>query len=358
MSMKERVHSIDITRGIIVIAATFLGTIPRGYDMLRGHAQWYGLTALDLVFPAFITIFGVSMAVAYDRKIKWDRIIRRTVLFVLLGLIFNMIVTWNVNLSTLRFTGILQFYAAIGIFVVIIMSISKKWWVALLVSFLILFLYTLLLYGTSRDYPGGIPQPDYNLSKIVDGAVFGNHQYSQGDRGYDPEGLISLMGALVNALIGLAAGRLLLTRQANNKQGYGPLLGLAVLLLLITPFLAQVIPIGKRMWSPPFITLSTGITIMLFAVCHILIDCLKYQNPLTWVIQAFGRNSLLVFFGRFIVVSLMANLVIQGVSPSRHLLGWVEGWSQFPYLTYAVIMLTLWTITACLMHWKKWYVKI
>src|SRR5690606_4792966 len=78
------------------------------YDLFR-HAEWYGLTLLDFIFPAFLTIFGILMAIAYDRKIKWYKVGRRTILLILFGLLFNMIVSWNFSLSDVRYTGVLQF---------------------------------------------------------------------------------------------------------------------------------------------------------------------------------------------------------------------------------------------------------
>jgi heparan-alpha-glucosaminide N-acetyltransferase len=354
--MKKRMASIDITRGIVVAMGTFLGS-SGGYQLSGGHAAWYGLTIADFVFPAFLTLYGVSMALAYDKQINWPRMLRRTALFIVLGLLFNMAVTWNTDFSTLRFTGVLQLYAAVGLLMVLLMSISRKWWVAFLLAVCLLFSYGVLLKTTSVHCPGGIPQPGCNLSAVVDGAVFGKHQYAQGQLGHDPEGLVVLIGALANALLGFAAGRLLIGGREKNKNAFLPLFALSLVLFALTPLLAGMIPIAKRLWTPSFAALTAGAAIFVLAANHFIADHLNHQNPVTWVMEAFGRNSFILFFGAFVFNAMMIYSTIAGETVARNLLRWLAGGVINPLLSYAIIITLFWTIVAAWLHRRKWYVR-
>ena len=68
---KRRIRSLDMIRGFIVLLSVFLSSIPSGIFAFADHAGWYGVTLIDLVFPGFVTVFGVSMAVAYQNRVNW-----------------------------------------------------------------------------------------------------------------------------------------------------------------------------------------------------------------------------------------------------------------------------------------------
>ena len=67
MNTKERLLSLDAFRGFTIAAMILVnnpGTWSHVYAPLR-HAEWNGLTPTDLVFPFFVFIVGVSIALAY-----------------------------------------------------------------------------------------------------------------------------------------------------------------------------------------------------------------------------------------------------------------------------------------------------
>jgi predicted acyltransferase len=351
-----RVHSVDMTRGLIVALSAFLSHIPPGgYDLFR-HAEWYGLTLLDFIFPAFLTIFGISVAIAYDRKIKWYKVGRRTILLILFGLLFNMIVSWNFSLSDVRYTGVLQFYAIIGLIIVLMMRLSRKWWLAALAALLLLTGYGTVLLASSEDCLNGIPQPDCNLSGVVDGMIFGEHMYAKGERGYDPEGLVTLAGATGNALLGLAGGKLLLQKRTQGASR--SLMGLAIVLIMLSWMAADVLPYNKKMWTPSFALLTAGVTMFALSIFHVLIDQHKRFNLLTKGLQAFGRNSFLIYFGKYILASIMLHVTVYDLPLRDWLLGFVKEWSWAPQLTYALILFGFWLLVAIVMHRKQWYIRV
>src|SRR5436305_11943803 len=55
-----------------------------------GHATWHGITAADLVFPFFLVIMGVSMAISFARRRPTlAKVLRRSVLLFALGFFLN-----------------------------------------------------------------------------------------------------------------------------------------------------------------------------------------------------------------------------------------------------------------------------
>ena len=85
------------------------------YDQMR-HAQWHGCTLTDLIFLFFL-IMGIACWFSfqnYNQKISLSlikKIVRRSLLIIIIKkpLIFlQWINLGEVDLSTLRFTGVLQ----------------------------------------------------------------------------------------------------------------------------------------------------------------------------------------------------------------------------------------------------------
>ena len=78
------------------------------------HAAWHGWTPTDLIFPFFLFIVGVSITLAFARRVEaggtqrdlYLKIIRRTVLIYACGFLLAGFPYFN--LSTVRLTGVLQ----------------------------------------------------------------------------------------------------------------------------------------------------------------------------------------------------------------------------------------------------------
>ena len=120
MKKTERLITLDIFRGIIVALMIMVnqpGSWSYKYDQMS-HAQWDGCTLTDMIFPFFLFIVGIACWFSFQKhqqKLSVDsiiKIIRRTVLIFLLGLMLNFFKQWivsgEINLSTLRITGVLQ----------------------------------------------------------------------------------------------------------------------------------------------------------------------------------------------------------------------------------------------------------
>ncbi|WP_404445546.1 heparan-alpha-glucosaminide N-acetyltransferase domain-containing protein [Sutcliffiella horikoshii] len=364
-SKKKRYRSIDITRGIVVLVAVFVSALPGGggYDYLR-HAYWYGLTITDLVFPAFLTVYGIGLAIVYRKGVKWKDLLRRTFLLVLYGLLFNLISSWSFNLDSLRFTGVLQLFALTGLGVVILSYLAKGWKSMLALGLLIASVYLAVLVLSSGSCEGGVPQRDCNPSGVIDGKVFGeNHMYAQGEKGFDPEGILSIFSALSNVAFGFAVGMVLNSRKQILTRVFGIAIGLLSLAFVFNNFLE----FNKRLWTPSFAMLASGLTLLLLAILFYLIDFKeRKQSKVTaiplWYLEAFGRNSFLIYFGKMLVFLLFGKIVInlfgREGSLASLLFEFLSGIAAYPHFVYSGLFVLFWSTVAVVMHANKKYVRV
>jgi predicted acyltransferase len=97
MSNAQRFYSLDVFRGATVCLMILVnnpGTWSHIYGPLQ-HASWHGCTPTDLVFPFFLFAVGNAMAYVMPRleaagaSIFWQKIIKRTLLIFLIGLLLN-----------------------------------------------------------------------------------------------------------------------------------------------------------------------------------------------------------------------------------------------------------------------------
>jgi heparan-alpha-glucosaminide N-acetyltransferase len=352
-----RIRSLDVARGL-VIAWLLLSDVVFGERDLARHADWWGFTAYDWIFPAFLLLFGSSLAIAFRDRVHWPRLLRRTTVLLVAGLLFNMVTAWDASWGTLRLTGVLQLFAVVGLVAIAVTRPARRWWQALVVACVLLAGHQALLAGIGSGCPSGLPEPDCNPSANVDPVVFGaQHLYHGLERGHDPEGLGVLPGATASALLGYAAGRALWERRRN---AVAHLLGITVACLAAAPLLAAWIPLNKRVWTPSLALLTAAITVGLLAVCHILFDLLADRAPpartplrvLGWVPEALGRNSLLLYFGFYALSAVLANAHLGDRPANEAIRDWAEGIAAGGY---PALLLTFFVGIAALLHARGRY---
>lgn len=357
-----RITSLDITRGAIVFLSIFAFSIPNGFS----HAPWYGLTMLDVIFPAFVTIFGTSMAIAYHKGVSVEKMTKRTIRLILYGLLFNIVAAWSFDFSTLRFTGVLQLFAVIGVVTVILTKYIKRLSIILVIALAVFTLHGIALLYVGNQCADGLPQVDCNPSAIIDPMVFGdNHIYAQGERGHDPEGIPSMFAALGNALLGFIAGKMLLQKLKNVSLR---LIIYSFILFLLAFFTEQFIPFGKRLWTPSFGLITASITIFSLAIFYMLFDKSKSKNPSDikktthWILEAYGRNSFLVYFGKYVLYAFMIHLKVpflqKDVSLYTFLMDFFSRFGLSEQLSYFVFYFGLWLFITLYAHKRRLYLKV
>jgi heparan-alpha-glucosaminide N-acetyltransferase len=334
----RRRASVDVLRGVFVAGMIVVEQLPGDaattWRWLR-HAEWTGWTGADLVFPGFLFVVGVTMAVTLRQG--WSaatavRLARRTFVLVGVGLVFNMVGSGG---APLRYPGVLQRIAIAGLLATAaVLLVRRRWLPIVLVVVGLLAAEHLLLTRVTVGCGRGELTRECNVAGAVEGAVFGEeHLYHQGRLGHDPEGLLTTLGATATVLAGWLAGVVLLRRRGNRDTV--ALLAAGAALLWAAAALWPEILVGKRLWTPTFALLTASICVALLAACVFVFDRWRVE-AIAWPFEVLGRNALLVYVGQHVL----------GARISRNLAFLPDG----ALMLHALTVLAIWFAVAAVLH--------
>jgi len=352
----KRLASLDALRGCTV-AAMLLVNDPGDWSHVYApldHAVWNGCTPTDLIFPTFLFLVGVSVALGLlprlDQGAPHGPLMRaalwRALRIVALGVAINGLAWLLMPGAHLRFPGVLQrigvCFAAVALLA--IFTRPRTQWAAIA---LLLVGYATLLWW------GGSLAPWVNITSRMDSAVFGRFVYLMdpaSGRGHDPEGLLGTLPSLATALLGLRAGCWL--RQGRTRM----LLIAGVGALLLGALWALWQPFNKNLWTPSFVLWCAGWSTLALLLFHVLID--RYGWPPLG--RRFGINAIAAYAG---------SEVMQIVLPA---LGWQEPLYRHLFadpltplvgayvasLAWALAFVVMWWLIVYAMDRRRWYLKL
>ena len=371
-----RYLSVDFYRGLTIafmILVNTAGDWHHVYAPLR-HAVWHGCTPTDLVFPSFMFIIGVSMWFSFakfDRK--WSpeagkKILRRTALLFLIGLILNNFPFLWENWDTWRIMGVPQRLAlGYGIAAVLALTLSRK--TLIIVSAAILLLYWGLLWWFVA--PGSDPYGAQGSAILrLDVWLFGaKHLYHEtvapGVRiPFDPEGMLSTLPSVVTVLLGWLSGELMSRRSVQKDLLVRDLLALGLIIGFAGLAWDLFFPINKKIWSSSYVLYVGGISMILLAVSVWLIDIRNWRNGPGFFL-AFGANSLFAYILSEALVISLANITWGSGESQTDARSWIydtffrpiEGAEFSSFLFSLVYTLLCWLICRWL-YVRKIYIKI
>lgn len=271
------------------------------------HSAWDGLRLYDTIFPTFLFIAGISFPFSYASQLArgatkgqvYAKIFRRALILVLLGLVYSGL--FELKFSTLRFPSVL---ARIGLawMVAAILQINFKPRTRAVIAVVLLVGYWLLLkYIPAPDAPGADPfSREGNLVGYIDRILMPNHLYQKGL--FDPEGLLSLMPAVVTAMLGMFTGefvRLSEDKVSGSRKTVYMLLA-ALVMLGIGLLWSFVFPINKALWSSTFVLVVGAYSLGLFAIFYYLIDVKGWKKG-TKFFEVIGLNSITIYMAQRIL---------------------------------------------------------
>ncbi|MCU4183938.1 hypothetical protein K6U06_06170 [Acidiferrimicrobium sp. IK] len=360
-----RLVGLDAVRGGMLLVSVGVDSwvnVPAWFD----HAGWIGIHPMDWIFPVFVTLSGCGLAFANARRVRVKPAIRRIVILCVVGLVYNYIISSGApfRFSTLRYPGVLQLYAGVVTGIVLLHMVLKGWKSWAWATAVMACSYTLLLAAWSA-HCGGRLTTSCNPSHVIDYAVFGpGHLYVAGTLGYDPEGVPSILGALVVASMGATIGHLILEYRRRGPVEVA-LAGGAVLIAALgfAQALDLIVPAFKKQWTPPFdLLLATAAGVLLLAG-HLVFDRRRASGTTApdarfpvWVLVALGRNSLFVYFGSHALTAWLG----AHTSGGRPLLVHLEqaiAVGGHPQATLTVALEALWIGLAAVLHWRKIYLR-
>lgn len=358
----SRLLSLDAMRGF-TIAAMIMVNFPGHEDFVfptLRHTKWNGLTFTDLIAPTFLFIVGVSITLAYSKKLGapkgplYRKIIVRSLKIFAVGMFLNMLP--NFNFSDLRYTGTLH-RIAIVFLVCAILFLNTNWKQQLGIASTILILYWLAL--TTIPTPGigkVMLEPGVNLAAWVDQQYLPGKMW-QGN--WDPEGILSTFPSIVTTITGMLAGRLmLLSLSPNEKSNFLLTAGFATAALGY--FWNLIFPTNESLWTSSFVLVTSGFASMLLGALYFLIDirgCTKGISP--GVI--FGANAITAYVLADILALLFYIMPIGGDTLNHHAVAALSQTGMDPRLAsmfFALFFVCINFIPAYVLYQKRIFIKL
>ncbi len=305
--------SLDAFRGV-TIAGMILVNHPGDWNAVYApllHADWNGCTLADLVFPFFLVIVGVATTFAFARRREaghetrqlYVRIVRRTALLGLLGIVLNT-VDVAPAIGYVRLPGVLQRIGVVYLIVAFVVLNTRVRGRIVAIVVLVAAHWALLRFVPFGGYAAGTLLPDANLSSYIDRAIFGHHTLTALG---DPEGRLGTLPSVATALCGNVTGVWLRAETSSEWRivglaGGGTLIALAGIAWSVT------LPLNKQLWTGSFVFYTAGLAALALAACYAAIDFAgleRWSRPFVWL----GVNPLAIYFASEFVGHLLERTV-------------------------------------------------
>lgn len=315
---KKRLLSIDTLRGMDMLLITGLSTLilslcnlfSGGADSWLAaqmrHADWNGLTIMDMVFPTFLFIAGLSFPFSYARqreqgRTSWQihrKIFIRCLVLILLGIVYNGFFNFNFPqryASVLGRIGLAWMFAAL-------LYVHCKRVPRLVIAAVLLLGYGLLIaLVAAPDAPAGAGPltQDGCLNGYIDRILLPGKCYYGN---FDPEGLLGVIPATVTAMLGMFTGEFVRVPEERVSGGRKTLLmlGAAAVLILAGLAASPVLPLNKKLWSSTFVMVVGGISVALYAMVYYVVE-VKGRTGWTFPFRVIGLNSITIYLLQQIV---------------------------------------------------------
>ena len=362
----SRLLALDIFRGLTIatmITVNEPGIHSRVYGPLL-HAPWNGITPTDYVFPSFVFMVGVSVALSYSKQLAKGipgkqmigKICRRVVILFILGMFLSILPLFN--FSNVRIPGVLQRISIVYFFCALLFLYTSWKFQAKLGAFILIAYYLVMTLVPVPDYGYPIMEPGKNLAAWLDAIVIPGRMY-QGT--WDPEGILSTFPAIVTGINGMLAGQILLSKQTAERK---------IIWLFLAGFLVFALgngwnwffPINKNLWTSSFVLYTSGLASMILASLYFIVDILGYKK---WgrFAMIYGSNAI----AAYLVADVFSDLLFlkwggkNGVSANQVIINAVLP-SGIPQeiisLAWAISFCLLCFIPIYILYKKKIFLKI
>jgi len=303
------------------------------------HAEWQGFHLYDLIFPLFIFISGVTIALSLDRSIAKNgrprtllRALKRSALLFLLGIFYTGGVagSW----ADIQYSGVLQLIAMCYMLGALVYCVKPGDWkppaIAILVSTLafLALVHFVSFPDITLDKPhveaavkiagsrdparvvatvtarvSGVYDQGRNLSNYLD------YRYLPGKKTnayYVNQGTLSPVSGCTIIFLGILSG-LFLRRRLPPRRAALILAACGAAAILLALALNPAIPIIKKLWTPSFCLLTGGASAILLAAFHLLFDTgtpaaerrARWAAPFHWI----GMNPITLYITTAAIIS-------------------------------------------------------
>jgi predicted acyltransferase len=325
-----RLLSLDALRGFdmfwIIGGSLFMHSLSKAtgwkwanwFSEQMHHVKWEGFHAYDLVFPLFMFMAGVAIPYAIIGKMQkgvakkslYYKVVKRAVILVLLGLVYNGVLDFNWGefryASVLGQIGLAYMGAALVVLNTRTFKARLIWTVGLLLGVALVHLLI--------PVPGvGVPQltPEFSINGYVDQLLLPGQLYRTT---YDPEGWLCILSAVAIVLMGTLAGEVIRSRKFKQLQQVTIIGGAGIGLVLLALLIAPIYPIIKSTWTSTFNLLTGGLSLLLLALFYLVIDVWGWKKW-TFFFRVIGMNSITIYLAvRMINFKHTSDFLFHGIA--------------------------------------------
>jgi predicted acyltransferase len=328
-----RLRSLDALRGFDMLWIAGLGAMLGAWadsndwgwlDAAQAqteHVEWHGFTFWDLIFPLFLFVAGVSLALSFGhRRAEGARdstlalhALRRGLTLVALGLVYNGLLKFD--LGTLRCASVLGRIglAWMGAAWIALAAPSFRARLAWAVGLLLGYWALLTLVPVPGFGPANL-EPGTNLVDWFDQHFLPGRLYRTVR---DPEGLLATLPAIATALGGVLAGDWLARADVAPARKVTGLAGAAFACLAAGALWALVFPLNKNLWTSSFVLWCAGWSLVLLAGFHLALDVLRLgERPVFGAgvrfLEVIGANAITIYvLQSFLDFDALARLLLE-----------------------------------------------
>lgn len=323
---EARILPLDAARGFALVgmvaantASAVTAAFPGGdvYPTLR-HARWEGIHYADIVYPLFLFLIGLSIALSMaDRRggaIPWSRLLRRTGLLIVLGLVVSAVpLLAQTERSLLVVDGTLQrigvTYFAAALLFLRVSSRARAW----------LCIVVLIGYAIALEWlpfpgvgPSDLSVRNLNVAAWFDLVIIGARQVVPGPDGIPTRwagALLSLPATAVLPVLGTLAGEWMRPRINEGLVVARGFAGAGLVLIGVGGLASLMHPMVKAIWTSSFVLVTAGVALLTMAgftwLFHVHVDRRVGVTSLMRFLMVLGRNSITAYLVHVVAVILV-----------------------------------------------------
>jgi len=359
---RKRLLSIDTLRGMDMLLIMGLSTLivslcnlfPGGSDFWLArqmhHVDWYGLSIMDMVFPVFLFIAGLSFPFSFASQVEkgrtsWQihrKIFVRCLVLIALGIVYNGF--FNLKFPQ-RYASVLGRIGLAWMFAALLYVHGKPKARIVMATVLLVGYGLLITFVGAPDAPAGAGPltQDGCLNGWIDRLLLPGRLHKGN---FDPEGLLGVIPATVTAMLGMFTGdfiRLPEERMSGRRKSFW-MLGAAAVLIAAGLLWSLSLPLNKKLWTSTFVLVVGGISIALFAIVYYIVE-VKGHTKWTFFFRVIGLNSITIY-------------MLQQIVPMREVSGFfLSGTAALLPEPWGAVLLAMGYVLVCwlLLYflWKK-----
>ncbi len=306
----QRDLSLDSFRGLdvlLMILVNVQGNDDAAFGFIK-HVEWHGVTLADFVFPVFLLIVGLSAPLALERPgaaWNWVGILRRTFLLFMIGVGLSYAIRPTLDPDMIRWTGVLQRIAIVYLVCAAVIFIRKGIGIAVALSVGLLVLHSYLLLRVGSPAGGGPSlEPGLGISGWLDQNFIPGRVLR---KSWEPEGVLSTLPAIVNALIGIAVMRWMQAKAMGNAL----LAGLGAALILTGWALTPWLPLNKNLWTASFALVTSGAGLLVWVGLRAVWPVIGANRIAQWTVSL-GQAALTLYVVHTLLIAIIVRKLPSG----------------------------------------------